>query len=164
MFSVSNCWGRRSKLEKTLTLVSIICGIAAIVLSFTLIFNDDAEEFCVTTGCIHASSSMLKQLDETVEPCDDFYNFACGKFIRESIIPDEKVAVSAFSVTGDKLQEQLRTLISEPISAQEIKPFTLVKKLYKSCMNKSKWCFGCCLLSVSSYAVCYVYIIFFSID
>lgn len=101
-------------------------------------FNDNASEFCLTPGCIHASSLMLEQLDETVEPCDDFYNFACGRFIRESIIPDEKVAVSAFSVTGDKLQEQLRTLISEPVNAQETKPFKLVKKLYKACMNKSK--------------------------
>ncbi|CAO1406051.1 unnamed protein product [Diamesa serratosioi] len=80
---------------------------------------------------------MLQQLDESVEPCDDFYNFACGKFIRESIIPDEKVAVSAFSVTGDKLEGQLRALISEPINPHEIEPFKLVKKLYKACMNKT---------------------------
>lgn len=139
----SNCWSRRTNLEKALALISIICGLAAIILSFTLIFENDDSEFCLTSGCIHASSLMLEQLDETVEPCDDFYNFACGKFIRESIIPDEKVAVSAFSVTGDKLQEQLRTLISEPVNANEIEPFKLVKKLYKACMNKSK-CFFIC--------------------
>lgn len=53
------------------------------------------------------------------------------------MIPDEKVSVNTFSVIGDKLQEQLRALISEKSEAGESKPFTLAKNLYRACMNKT---------------------------
>ena len=73
-----------------------------------------------------------------VEPCDDFYNYACGKFVKETVIPDEKVSVNTFSVIGDRLQQQLRSLVSEEISDSEATPFKLAKNLYKLCMNKSE--------------------------
>lgn len=38
------------------------------------------DDICLTPGCVHAASKMLEQMDDSVEPCDDFYNFACGTF------------------------------------------------------------------------------------
>lgn len=100
-------------------------------------------------------------MDESVEACDDFYNFAwfviiffsivvkaydlyrllchqcSGNFIKNTMIPDEKVSVNTFSIIGDKLQEQLRALISEERKPTDSPPFKLVKNLYTACMNKS---------------------------
>lgn len=76
-------------------------------------------------------------MDTSVEPCDDFYSYACGNFVKNTMIPDEKVSVNTFSLIGDKLQEQLRALISEEAQPGESKPFTLAKDLYKACMNKT---------------------------
>lgn len=94
------------------------------------------EEVCLTPGCVHAASKMLEQMDMGVEPCDDFYSFACGQFVEDTIIPDDKVSVNAFSVISDKLQEQLRTIITAPVEDDDIEPFKMVKKLYSACMNK----------------------------
>jgi len=77
-------------------------------------------------------------MDESVEPCDDFYSFACGKFVKETVIPEDKTSLTAFSVLSDKLQEQLRLVIEEPIKSSDAKPFQLAKHLYNACMNKSK--------------------------
>lgn len=66
-----------------------------------------------------------------------FYSFACGNFVKETTIPDEKVSVNTFSVIGDKLQEQLRSLISEEINPRDSEPFNLAKRLYRACMNKT---------------------------
>lgn len=96
------------------------------------------DDICLTPGCVHASSKMLEQLDQTVEPCDDFYEFSCGTYLEETMIPDDKVSVNAFSVISDKLQEQLKTIITAPIDDEEIEPFKMVKKLYLACMNKSE--------------------------
>ncbi|XP_015116946.1 neprilysin-2 isoform X2 [Diachasma alloeum] len=95
------------------------------------------DSTCTTPACIHAASKVLKNMDRDVEPCDDFYKFACGGFLKDTLIPDDKVSVNTFSVIGDKVQEQLRISIEEPSSPMEAKPFRLAKNLYKSCMNKT---------------------------
>lgn len=78
-------------------------------------------------------------MDSSVDPCDDFYQFSCGQFLKNTKIPEDKFYVNAFSTVGDMLQEQLRTIITSPIDEAEIEPFKMVKKLYLACMNESRW-------------------------
>ncbi|KAF5303211.1 hypothetical protein FQA39_LY10124 [Lamprigera yunnana] len=99
--------------------------------------QDITKNVCLTPGCIHTASHILKNMDPNVDPCDDFYQFSCGNFIKSTNIPDDKSSVTSFSVISDLLQEQLRTMIEEPIKPNEPKPFVLLKKIYKSCMNKT---------------------------
>ena len=49
---------------------------------------------------------LIENMDETVDPCDDFYKFACGKY-ENIVIPSDKLAVSPFSIVVDKLTEQV---------------------------------------------------------
>lgn len=92
---------------------------------------------CQSSGCIHAASAILSALDTSVQPCEDFYHFSCGKFIEETSIPEEKVTVDSFSLVRDKLQEQTLTILVEDAKPDESKPFVLAKNLYQSCLNKS---------------------------
>ena len=45
---------------------------------------------CVTETCILQADTMVRMMDDTVDPCQDFYSFACGGFEKESIIPEYK--------------------------------------------------------------------------
>lgn len=78
-------------------------------------------------------------MDPEVEPCDDFYDFACGGFLKSTNIPDDKTSVNTFIEISDELQKQLRASIEEKSSQDEPKPFRLAKNLYKACMNKSEY-------------------------
>lgn len=97
----------------------------------------DPKDICLTEGCIHAASKALEFMDRDVEPCDDFYKFSCGKFLNNTVIPDDQTAVTTFSVLSEKLQEQLRISIEEKSQPDEPKPFRLVKNLFRNCMNKT---------------------------
>lgn len=96
------------------------------------------DDICITTECTNAANSIIEKLDESVKPCDDFYNFACGQYIKSTKIPDDKVMVDSFSVVRDELQDQLQTIITSPVDETEIEPVKMVKKLYKACMNKGE--------------------------
>jgi len=47
-------------------------------------------------------------MDKTVDPCDDFFEYACGTWNRVHIIPDDKPLYNLFSELSDKLDAKLR--------------------------------------------------------
>lgn len=72
-----------------------------------------------------------------VDPCNDFYEFACGTFLAETHVPSEKSNVDIFSTINDKLQQQIQVLLSEPIDKiKDIMPVRVVKTLFSACMNR----------------------------
>lgn len=81
---------------------------------------------------------MRSKIDKTIDPCDDFYEFACANYDRETMIPEDKVSMNVFNHFGDKLIKQILDLLEEPSTEQEIKPFRQAKDLFKACMNTSK--------------------------
>ncbi|CAH0703542.1 unnamed protein product [Spodoptera exigua] len=95
------------------------------------------KKVCTSPGCIHTASKLLLNMDEKVDPCDDFYDFACGSFVKNTRIPDDKTSVNTFSLITDQLQEQIRALLDEPIVENEPRPFVLAKTLYQACMNRT---------------------------
>ncbi|CAG5102248.1 Similar to Nep2: Neprilysin-2 (Drosophila melanogaster) [Cotesia congregata] len=95
------------------------------------------DNICNSPACIHTASKILKNMDSSVDPCDDFYRFACGSFLKTTTIPDDKVSVNTFSIISDQVFEQLRESIEDPHLAEMAHPFRLVKTLYNSCMNKT---------------------------
>ncbi|XP_008479985.1 neprilysin-2-like [Diaphorina citri] len=99
---------------------------------------DDAPEICYSEGCIHTASKLLSNMNQSVDPCQDFYRFTCGRFLEESVIPDDKPELSSFSVIRDQLKLQIRTIIEEPAKDSDIKPFRLAKNFYKVCMNETQ--------------------------
>lgn len=75
-------------------------------------------------------------MDAKIDPCDDFFEFACGNFVKETLIPDDKVAVSQFSIVDDMLMDQLKIIFNEPIKDDDLKPFKQAKSIFNTCMDR----------------------------
>ena len=57
---------------------------------------------CVTKECIAQSHKLFQNMNISVDPCDDFYQYSCGNYIRDTIIPDDKGSITAsFSPLSD---------------------------------------------------------------
>lgn len=95
---------------------------------------------CSSPVCESEAESVLAKLDETVDPCEDFYRFACGSFLNSTAIPDDKTSVEAFTLLDDRLKEQLNEVLNSSITGDDIGPFVNSKKLYKACLNEGKRC------------------------
>lgn len=93
------------------------------------------KDICTSSPCHDEALVIKSQMNERVDPCDDFYEFACGSFQRQHTIGRDETEVTHFSILRDKVAAQLRPLFEERIERYEAKPFQLVKTMYKSCMN-----------------------------
>lgn len=92
---------------------------------------------CISRGCVMAASKIIEYMDESIDPCDNFYEFACGNYMKNTKIPEDKVSVDLSSTVDDLVREQLQTIINEPPQRNESKPFRLAKHLNAACLNQS---------------------------
>ena len=42
---------------------------------------------CDSSGCLQATSSLVSAIDPSVDPCEDFHQYACGGWLKETPIP-----------------------------------------------------------------------------
>ena len=49
-----------------------------------------SPQVCLTEACITQTGELLEQMDRTVDPCQDFYQFSCGGYIQNTVLPDHK--------------------------------------------------------------------------
>jgi len=76
-------------------------------------------------------------LDKTCKPCDDFFQFAMGGWMKNNPVPPEYSSWGSFTVLGDKNQQALRQILeaaeksNAPAGSNERK----VGDFYASCMD-----------------------------
>jgi len=90
---------------------------------------------CETEICHKESNAIRSSLNASIAPCDDFYHFACGRYLQNATIPDNEHIVSKMSSLQDDLHKRLLQMLQEPIAKDEISPFKMSKTFFSSCIN-----------------------------
>lgn len=99
----------------------------------------DAETKCLTQSCLITAGNIKNYLDESINPCENFYEFACGSYIKNTIIPKGRGLINVFTDVEDLVNEQLRPIISERPQLNESKAIRLTKHFYASCVNQDEF-------------------------
>ncbi|KAM8903958.1 endothelin-converting enzyme-like 1 isoform 1-T2 [Spinachia spinachia] len=85
---------------------------------------------------LRAARFVQANIDPTIQPCQDFYSFACGGWLRRHGIPEDKLSYGIITAIGEHNEEKLQRLLLEPVrrrgpDSAERK----VKEFYRSCVN-----------------------------
>lgn len=113
-------------------------GVALPSQADRLMGGEDAK-LCLSPGCVQAAATLLQNMNQSVDPCVNFYEFACGGWVQRHTIPDDKSSLSQFSLIQDQLDAKLRTLVEEPIRPASEPLFVhKMKNMYQSCLNTTR--------------------------
>ncbi|XP_031846127.2 membrane metallo-endopeptidase-like 1 isoform X1 [Nomia melanderi] len=93
------------------------------------------QRVCETAHCNEIARRILDSMDTSVDPCEDFYQYACGSWEEHNAIPDNEVEWSEDDVVTKKTYERIRDVLEEPDKPTDILPVKMARKLYRSCMN-----------------------------
>lgn len=95
-----------------------------------------ADILCQTPGCRKSAEDIKANMDTKVKPCENFYKFACGNFLKTSFIPLDRASVSTFSKIEDRLSSKIKTVLEEPEKKAGPNTFNLMKQFYATCMDE----------------------------
>ncbi|CAG5114628.1 unnamed protein product, partial [Candidula unifasciata] len=97
-----------------------------------------AKGICNTPDCVIAAAMMAKKMNLSANPCEDFSEYACGRFIEETVLPEGRTRVGTFSVLSDENKLIMKDIIVEDIKDTKPLYLTNMKKLYRSCTNEAQ--------------------------
>ncbi|XP_054159894.1 neprilysin-2-like [Oppia nitens] len=66
------------------------------------------------------------------------YEFTCGQWIKNSLIPDNRIGISTAGNLVETIEFQFKELLEERPKPDDLKVFNNIRKLYFSCLNISQ--------------------------
>lgn len=146
--------GRR-RVEIVLIVLCAILLMACLILSILLALeitkeaqgpenanaNLTAPQMCNTVDCLRIASEVKRNLNESVDPCNNFFHYACDGWIKENPIPPSETEFGTFFKLMLENAEIVRNLLNDFDTEVVRDPNDAVLKAvhyYKSCMNEDR--------------------------
>ncbi|XP_038058258.1 endothelin-converting enzyme homolog isoform X2 [Patiria miniata] len=120
--------------------VSCLLLLALVVATVGYVCNRPHSTACTEPRCIQATANILRVMDLEADPCQDFYQYACGKYAEVTDIPEDKSKWSYFGnavLHNKKLMRKLLEQDGYNFRGVHSEALFKVKSYYRACMNES---------------------------
>ncbi|XP_044746107.1 membrane metallo-endopeptidase-like 1 [Coccinella septempunctata] len=127
---------RNTGLEKGLiSAVTLVSVVAVVFLILFVTKKCSSEEECTDKNCVKAAAELLEFVDLKKDPCNDFYHYVCGHYIKEAVKNDAPTPILQIS---KQVENEKKAIIVDPILKKDSKSNVAMKKFYQACMNETR--------------------------
>ncbi|XP_071145795.1 endothelin-converting enzyme homolog isoform X1 [Mytilus edulis] len=137
-------WQRKTVLERFLFVFNVLLCITVIILAILVatkhkqIIKMKEQAVCLTPACVTVASSMINAMDLKADPCNDFYQYACGGWIDAHPIPSGHSRWGTFSVLWQENQVVMKKAIDKDLPKGSSLSERKSQLYFASCMDKNK--------------------------
>ncbi|KAM8822169.1 LOW QUALITY PROTEIN: endothelin-converting enzyme 2b [Synchiropus picturatus] len=134
--------GRRTPLEAALGVLLLLSLLALLgcllLLGLGLGSGHPARELCLSEACVTVAGQIVEAMDRSVDPCHDFYRFACGGWMRKNPLPDGQPRWSTFNNIWEQNQALLKHLLENGTFNGSSEAEKKSRSYYLSCLNTQR--------------------------
>uniref|UniRef100_A0A646QFK1 Neprilysin n=1 Tax=Hemiscolopendra marginata TaxID=943146 RepID=A0A646QFK1_9MYRI len=99
--------------------------------------NQNDTLWCNKTDCIEAAATLRSHMDLNIDPCKDFYQFACGGFQKKYINRTKNFRLN--DTLSIEMRIKLKELLTSTNKKNESRVFWKLRDYYSSCLNAESY-------------------------
>lgn len=135
--------GQQRFLQKSfillLALAVVIIAVLAGVIVWQYFQKSSPDQVCYSPECVQASAYILSKMDRSVDPCQDFYRYTCGNWMKTTKIPSSRSHYNIFSEINDQNKQKIKDILEKSNAMLKKNQSTAVEKAityYHICMDE----------------------------
>ncbi|XP_015834804.2 neprilysin isoform X1 [Tribolium castaneum] len=119
-------------------LIAVIILLLIVIIILTVQYYDKTylSRICTSEECLKSAANLKLSLDSSTNPCDDFYQYTCGRWSKEHPNHGWFPTFSTFATISEQILLSTEEFLTSEETNDEPSPVTQARNFYKSCMDE----------------------------